>query len=365
VIRGEEDGQIKKTRLESDLINWKPASKAAARALDTDRELLKTLRLLIRMLKKSKAKTAAARKKAMKKTRKALVQRIASAEKLARLRAALKRLNKVDRPPRRRKPKEPSALLGEAPDAPPWSPLYDGDAFSGTRGTGGIQEMRAYETPQGGVQFDIGGELRPSISPIRRKLVHPDGVHKPIDYSRGENAGAAHGPGPAANRRYEGKQLRDATGKSYERAHLWGHGFGDEARAGIMYAPPSINQAFQRQKIENFLIEQADIASKKGGKVSVVAKARSHPLTDAGSNLKADRGEMLLSELVYEVDIVRPDGTSFAARYELTVSKPPGSLIEESIIPPGLVDLIASAMRDKRFALSPLREVQKRVTASH
>lgn len=323
---------IKKAKLEKDLLAGNPAPQIAGTIPVTNADMLKWIKLLRKFLKKTAAKGKKKGDELLEEVEEVLKRRLAYAQRVANLRIALKRLNRV-KGPRPLDLKAPNKLLGPAPDRPPWKPLYDGDAFSGTRGTGGIQAMRAFETPQGGVQLEVAGDLLPSIAPVRKRLRHPDGTHKPIDFS--------HELGEAGTRRYGGKPLVDAKGKVYERAHLWGHGFGDEARAGIMYAPSAVNQAFQRVKIENFLIEQAAIAEKLGGKVTVAAKARSHPLTKAGSNLKDAKGEMVLSELSYDIFITRPDGSKFNARYELTISKPPGSRIEESIDP---VDLLAAGV---------------------
>lgn len=295
----------------------------------TRSELLNYIKLMRRFLAKASKRSVKRQKEELQRLAANYRDFLGEAYHYGRLLRARARVGKFALFSRRRLPDETSELLGEAASKKPWQQFYDNDTFIATRGTGGIKESRALEMPDRSVQFELGGDVLPSISPIRTTQRYPDLRHTRQDFS--------HRLEPAKSRHYGGTPLRDADGKSYQRAHLWGHGFGDEARAGLMYAPAEVNQLLQSRGVERFLREQANLAAEKGGQVRLVAKARSHPPTQARSQLNRKKGEFVLSELIYEIDITRPDGSKFAARVELTIPKPPGKPVDITITPPDVI----------------------------
>lgn len=72
---------------------------------------------------------------------------------------------------------------------------------------------------------------------------------------------------------------------TYEAAHLWGPGFGDEAAAGIFLAPRELNQRWQSQGIEGFLRGLRDLAHGTSTRIWLIAKAVSHPRDVYGGSL--------------------------------------------------------------------------------
>jgi hypothetical protein len=90
----------------------------------------------------------------------------------------------------------------------------------------------------------------------------------------------------------------------YERAHLWGPGFGDEARDGIMYAPERLNQVWQNQGVEKRIRHMHELISRQGGRIDVVARARSFPLHQGVRH--GGRRYLILKEVEYEVAVWLP-----------------------------------------------------------
>lgn len=141
-----------------------------------------------------------------------------------------------------------------------------------TAGTGGIQEIRADLGTDGSLSVEINGQLK---QPIPR-------------------AGA-----PNYNRTVPSGNQIGLT--DYEAAHNWGPGFGDEARAGMMYAPRDVNQVFQNQGIESRLRELYRLADQQGATIHVSVKTTSHPLNTW-------RGHHMLKDASYRFEVSMPNG---------------------------------------------------------
>lgn len=88
----------------------------------------------------------------------------------------------------------------------------------------------------------------------------------------------------------------------YERAHLWGPGFGDEARDGIMLAPREVNQIWQNQGVEKYLRELHADAAGSGSKIIVEVTGLSHSITETG-------GHEMLKEIRYDFSRLHSNGT--------------------------------------------------------
>jgi hypothetical protein len=144
-----------------------------------------------------------------------------------------------------------------------------------TAGTGGIKKIAAERSRDGTLSVTISGELMP---PLKRNA-----------------------PGtPTFNRELPTGGAIDLP--NHEVAHLWGPGFGDEARDGMMYAPREVNQAFQNHGIESRLRELETIARDSGAKIEVTARAESYPRD-------AWRGHEMLQHAAYSFQARLPDGT--------------------------------------------------------
>lgn len=141
-----------------------------------------------------------------------------------------------------------------------------------TAGTGGILSIRGERGSDGTTAIEIKGELQP---PLPRNLApnYNDDALKASD-------------------------LADATVAGYEAAHLWGPGYGDEARDGIMLAPREVNQWLQNEGIESRLRELKQLAG-PGATVLVTARAESHPTNTT-------RGHQFLKHVSYRFAIQIP-----------------------------------------------------------
>ena len=91
-----------------------------------------------------------------------------------------------------------------------------------TVGTGGIRKITGRLLADNALDFKIEGVL---LDPIRPRTRAPN----------------------------DNRQLpsgMDCGLPTYEIAHLWGPGFGDEAWDGMMYAPRAVNQEWQNRGVE-------------------------------------------------------------------------------------------------------------------
>ena len=86
---------------------------------------------------------------------------------------------------------------------------------------------------------------------------------------------------------------------TWEAAHLWGPGFGDEAAAGMFLASSEANQAFQNNGVEAFARSLHAAAKARGGEVRIHATAVGHGPQHAGG--------MALAEVHYEI-YIKPSG---------------------------------------------------------
>jgi hypothetical protein len=160
--------------------------------------------------------------------------------------------------------------------------------LTGTTAGGGIRSISGERGPDGTMNIVIKGELR-------------DGI---------------------ARQGFEGEVLRagevDPIVAGYHRAHMWGAGFGDEARDGIMLAPPSVNLMFQNAGVEKALRDLQDAAG-PGGKVLVTVSATSH-----ATNTVAPAGHDTLAHVAYSFEIQRANEPPIrVAQVDITVPPPP------------------------------------------
>ena len=203
-----------------------------------------------------------------------------------------------------------------------------------TRRTGGILEARALEFDDGTVEFEMAGKVLESIAPLRKDIRDPETkkiLHKGIDYAKEVSL--------AGKKVYKGISL-----SGYERAHAWGHGFGDEARAGIMYVPGEFNRVWQNNHIEDRIRVAAERVRAAGGEFVLRVKARSYPPEDPllKGVLRTKDQEFLLKELRYEIEVRKADGTVKTAIIEFDIPLPGESrAIEPEIIGADLLPAVS------------------------
>jgi hypothetical protein len=168
-----------------------------------------------------------------------------------------------------------------------------------TARTGGIHRITGTRRPDGSEVITIEGELLPPMKSAPR--FNEKGV------PRGSEIG-----------------LPD-----YDISHLWAPRFGDEAWAGMMYAPRKVNQGPQAQGIEMTLQGLRERAQAEGGKVMLKATATSHPLNTW-------KGHQLLSDATYDFTVLDGNGKSvLSARVEISVGTPPNPSVDVHVRPGG------------------------------
>lgn len=161
-----------------------------------------------------------------------------------------------------------------------------------TAGTNGVRTIQGERGPNGTVAVQISGVLLPGITP---RTAAPN-------YNRRGAAINTLGPEVAG----------------YQRAHIWGPGFGDEAEDGIMLAPPSVNLVLQNSRVEEALRDLQREAG-PGGQVLLTAKATSHPTATT-----PPLNEPCLAHVAYTFSIQRAgQPPQEVAEVDITVGKPP------------------------------------------
>jgi hypothetical protein len=175
-----------------------------------------------------------------------------------------------------------------------------------TRRTGGVLEGRGIEFADGSVEIELAGKIEESIAPLRdrQKFKEAGLKYEERDFSQKLK--------PPSQ-----KAVKDISLEDYDRAHLWGHGFGDEARAGIMYAPQEFNRIWQNLNLETTIRDSATRIRAAGGELIVKAKARSYaprdllnkPATNKSQLLRRKDQEFLLKEISYEIFVKAPNGS--------------------------------------------------------
>ena len=191
-------------------------------------------------------------------------------------------------------------------------------------GTGGIQRITVKDPiSEGRRAVIIEGEVIPGRLARKPQNVTPERPRAP-EFNRSSQLFS----------RAEA-QLSD----QWERLHLWGPGFGDEAAAGIMWGPKNVNHVWQNQSIEEYIRDLAEISRRHGYRTRLKATAVSweNP-TPSGWN--APQGEHFLKRVQYEITLVRPGKPPQPIRVTLDVAEPPNPNISDfSIDPPSASNL--------------------------
>ena len=107
----------------------------------------------------------------------------------------------------------------------------------------------------------------------------------------------------------------DANLAGYEIAHLWGPGFGDEARAGMMLAPAEVNQWLQNRGVEQRLRELQKLA---GDNATIHVKARA-----ASYATNSNRGHAILKHVSYTFELQRRGSSRRELIGEVDIHVPP------------------------------------------
>ncbi|MFT8246387.1 polymorphic toxin type 4 domain-containing protein [Roseomonas sp. BN140053] len=130
-----------------------------------------------------------------------------------------------------------------------------------TAGTGGIRRIAKGWAPDGRFGVIIEGTLLPPLyredGPVPPGRIRASNFNKLILAKQG--AGHLRAQYPSIDR--------------YQMSHLWGPGFGDEAAAGMMWAPIAMNLEFQNMGIERFIRERFVDSRSSGAQLRLRATA--------------------------------------------------------------------------------------------
>ena len=168
-------------------------------------------------------------------------------------------------------------------DGTPWAGLS-----METARTGGIRTVSGTRLrPDGAIEVEINGYIQEPLPS------HTGSGPRPPDTApRYESR---------LPRRANQMEVNGVSLRNYQASHLWGPGFGDEARAGIMWAPGLFNQRWLNLGVED-LIREMDVALALDGRgrVWVRAIAQSHPPSRmAGTRAR----ELILRRVEYIVSV--------------------------------------------------------------
>ncbi|MEM6548282.1 MAG: polymorphic toxin type 4 domain-containing protein [Pseudomonadota bacterium] len=163
-------------------------------------------------------------------------------------------------------------------------------------GTGGIKQIRATRRDDGSMSVSITGEILPGR--LHRGAGDPNpGQTVAPDFNTA---------GRSAQRPIGELGLNDPG--RWQRLHLWGPGFGDEAAAGMFLGPEEVNQEFQNRGIERVIRDLGRLAAPLRGEgyvITVTATAESWSLPTP-TGFATDNNERLFKSAVYEITLEAP-----------------------------------------------------------
>jgi hypothetical protein len=192
---------------------------------------------------------------------------------------------------------------GTAPPAPPVPQFEFAPGMKPERrtaGTGGISRITKLRDAFGAIVTKIDGILQPGMN---RSTAPNYNKRWPRAQMVAELAPEfeRQGLSPA-----DARTKATAFANNYEAAHLWGPGFGDEAAAGMMWAPISVNQEVQNQFSEQFSRDLRRAAAAQGGSVRVTATGVSFsPETLRANHLPANM--LFLEHVQYKITLELPN----------------------------------------------------------
>lgn len=191
-------------------------------------------------------------------------------------------------------------------------------------GTGGIQKIKVLKNIiEGRMAVIIEGIILPGRLTRRKKNVTAKRRRAP-DFNRSSSLFT----------RKEAKLSRQ-----WQRLHLWGPGFGDEAAAGMMWGPKEINLVWQNDSIESYIRQLGILTQRHGGQTRLKATAISWE-NPTPSGWQAPHGEHFLKRVEYEITLQRPGQPDTTIRITIDVAEPPSPKLKSfDIDPPHAVNL--------------------------
>jgi hypothetical protein len=191
-------------------------------------------------------------------------------------------------------------------------------------GTGGIESITAREMPEeGGLVVTIIGMILP------KRL-----ARKAKDVTKTRRAAPEFN---ASNKLFSNKEA--GLSKDWQRLHLWGPGFGDEAAAGMMWGPREVNYVWQNESVETYIRQLATLNEARGGTTRLKATATAWE-TPIPGGFTPPQGEHFLKSVEYVVTLQHPGHPDTTIRVTLDVAPPPKAKIAGfKIDPPHAVNL--------------------------
>jgi hypothetical protein len=188
-----------------------------------------------------------------------------------------------------------------------------------TAGTGGIDEISFLKDPDGRYAVKIKGKLKDGL--YRGKGKAPKGKTKAPNYNRS---------GKFVTNKEAGLNA------DWENAHLWGPGFGDEAAAGMMKAPKSVNQWYQNEGIEGWARDLRKAADEVGATVDMEATAVAWDLHGRPWQPKTQVDFLKTAE--YKVTLTPKGGKPQTITVTIEVDPPPSAKSVVSFDPPNALN---------------------------
>lgn len=186
-------------------------------------------------------------------------------------------------------------------------------------GTGGIESIKAATTTEGRLAVTIEGEILPGRLTRDPKKVTPTRRVAPSFNT--------------SSKLFKPKEA-GLTG-DWQRLHLWGPGFGDEAAAGMMWGPRNVNLVWQNDSIESYIRQMSELAAMRGGRTRVKATAIAWE-NPTPKGFSAPQGENFLKRVQYDITLIRPGQPDTPIRVTLDVAEPPSlKILSFEIDPPG------------------------------
>ncbi|WP_045855611.1 eCIS core domain-containing protein [Teredinibacter purpureus] len=185
-------------------------------------------------------------------------------------------------------------------------------------GTGGIESIVVRDAPnEGGIAITIAGIIFP------RRLAR-----------KSKDVTATRRRAPEFNSSGNLFSVKEAgLNRQWQRLHLWGPGFGDEAAAGMMWGPRKINLVWQNDSVESYIRQLATITDSIGGRTRVKATAISWE-NPTPSGWRAPQGDNFLKRVQYEITLERPGQPNTTIRVTIDVAEPPNPDIKSFGIDP-------------------------------
>jgi hypothetical protein len=190
-------------------------------------------------------------------------------------------------------------------------------------GTGAIDGLRARPVTgdeNGAVIMEITGD--PASRALQRDLKEP--LASGQRYAPSFNRDGTPLTSIMAKNGSEASTLKEGT---WHRLHLWGPGFGDEAKAGMFIGPIDLNLAWQNSGVENLIRElSSQVSAHPEFRFRIKASASTWGRRTPGGLFLDNTSEQFVKNVKYELELTGPNGLKKEARIELELLTDPADI---------------------------------------